>query len=84
MRVCELREKEVINVCDCRRLGHVIDVEFDPQTGCICQLIIPSPARFCGFFGRDAEYVIGWKCVRQIGPDIILVDVDLEKAYQKT
>lgn len=84
MRICELREKEVINISDCRRLGHVIDIEFDPNTGCICQLIIPSPSRFCGFFGRDAEYVIGWKCVRQIGADIILVDVDLEKAYQKT
>lgn len=84
MRICELREKEVINIGDCKRLGHVIDVEFDPCTGCICQLIVPGPSRFCGFFGRDAEYVIGWKCVRQIGADIILVEVDLKKSYQKT
>ena len=33
--------------------------------------------------GRDAEYLIGWKCIRQIGADIILVDVDLEKCMQK-
>ena len=26
MRVCELREKEVINVCNCKRLGNPVDV----------------------------------------------------------
>ena len=83
MRICELREKEVINIRDCQRLGRVLDIAFDLQTGAICQLILPGPSRFCGFFGRDAEYHIGWKCIRQIGVDIILVDVDLEKCMQK-
>ena len=66
MRICELREKEVINIRDCQRLGRVLDIEFDLHTGVICQLILPGPSRFCGFFGRDAEYLIGWKCIRQI------------------
>ena len=83
MRICELREKEVINIRDCQRLGRFLDIEFDLHTGAICQLILPGPSRFCGFFGRDAEYLIGWKCIRQIGADIILVDVDLEKCMQK-
>lgn len=83
MRICELREKEVINIRNCQRLGRVLDIEFDLHTGAICQLILPGPSRFCGFFGRDAEYLIGWKCIRQIGADIILVDVDLEKCMQK-
>ena len=82
MRICELREKEVINIRNCQRLGRVLDIEFDLHTGAICQLILPGPSRFCGFFGRDAEYLIGWKCIRQIGADIILVDVDLEKCMQ--
>jgi len=79
MRFCELREKEVINIRDCHKLGFVADIDFDPDTGCICQLIIPGPAKFCGFLGRDIEYIIGWKCVKQIGGDIILVDVDMEE-----
>ena len=33
MRICELRQKEVINVRDCQRIGFVMDVEFDPCTG---------------------------------------------------
>lgn len=48
MRICELREKEVINIRDCQRLGRVLDIEFDLHTGVICQLILPGPSRFCG------------------------------------
>lgn len=33
MRLCELREKNVINVCDCHCLGHVMDLELDECTG---------------------------------------------------
>ena len=29
MRLCELREKEVINICDGKRLGCIVDLEFD-------------------------------------------------------
>ena len=28
MRICELREKEVVNVCDGERLGNICDVDF--------------------------------------------------------
>ena len=79
MRVCELRQKEVVNIRDCQRIGFVVDVEFDPQTGTICRLIIPGQGKWCSLFGRDTEYIIGWKCVRQIGEDIILVDVCMEE-----
>ena len=36
MRICELREKEVINIRNCQRLGRVLDIEFDLHTGAIC------------------------------------------------
>ena len=38
----ELREKEVINICDGRRLGFVCDVEIEMPAGKICTLIIPA------------------------------------------
>lgn len=76
MRFCELRQKEVVNIRNCQRLGFVADIEFDVCKGEICQLIIPVSGKFCGIFGHDTEYVIGWRCVRQIGDDLILVDVD--------
>ena len=49
MRICELREKEVINIRDCQRLGRVLDIEFDLHTGVICQLILPVPVPFLRF-----------------------------------
>lgn len=32
MRVVDLRQKEVINICTCKTLGCPIDVEFNPKT----------------------------------------------------
>ena len=84
MRICELRQKEVINIKDCQRIGFVADVELDPKTGMICQLIVPGQGKWCGLLGRDTEYIIGWKCVRQIGADIILVDVCMEEITRPT
>ena len=55
MRICELKQKEVINICDCKRLGFITDVEFDCNTGCIYELIVPGPAKICGCLGRDTE-----------------------------
>lgn len=83
MRFCELRQKEVINICDCQRLGFVADIEFEPDTGRICKLIVPGPCKIWGILGRDHEYIIDYRCVKQIGPDVILVEVDPEKALQK-
>ena len=35
MRFCDLQQKEVINVCDCKCLGCVCDLEFDEKDGFI-------------------------------------------------
>ncbi len=83
MRLYDLKEKEVINVCDCRRLGFVSDVVFVFPSGHIAAFIVPGPGHICGIFGRDTEYVIPFSCVRQIGGDIILVDVKVEEILQK-
>ncbi|NLP34746.1 MAG: YlmC/YmxH family sporulation protein [Clostridiales bacterium] len=83
MRICELREKEVINCRDCMRLGYVCDIEFDICTGCITHIIVPGPAKVWGILGRDHEYVIKSCDIKQIGVDIILVDIDAEKCLIK-
>jgi YlmC/YmxH family sporulation protein len=83
MRICELKQKEVINICDCRRLGFVGDVDFDMETGCLLAIIVPGPGCFCGFLVREKEFVIPFCDIRQVGPDIILVNVDLEKATER-
>lgn len=79
MRFCEFREKEVINVCDCKRLGHVSDWVFDECTGCIEAIIVPKGNFFSGFLCDGTEYIIPFKCIKKIGRDIILVEIHEER-----
>lgn len=83
MRVCELRQKEVVNICSGRRLGCVVDVDINVCSGTVEYIIIPGPGRICGFLGTDSEYVIPFSCIKKIGPDMILVEVQEEKFLQK-
>ena len=83
MRICELRPKEVVNICSCRTLGCPLDIEFNPRTGCVEAMIVPVPGKMCGLFGPATEYVIPFSCIRQIGEDIILVEIQEEKCIKK-
>ena len=75
MRIYELRQKEVINVCSGQKLGQATDVEFSLEHGCIEAIIVPGPCKLWGILGRDQEYVIPFKCICNIGPDVILVEI---------
>lgn len=76
MLFSELKRKEVINIRDCRSLGRVSDLEFDECSGCICKLIINNNCRWFSLFSSEKEFEICFKDIRQIGPDIILVDIN--------
>ena len=76
MLFSELKCKDVINIRDCKKIGRVQDIEFNPCTGCIEKIIIPSCCgKFGGWFLTEPDYVICFNEIKQIGPDIILVDV---------
>ncbi len=76
MRFLELKQKEVINCKDCRRLGYVADLEIDPVSGCLKAIIVPGQGKFFTCFGTNQEYYIRFCNIVRIGPDIILVDID--------
>ncbi len=76
MLFSELRDKEVINIKNCKKLGHVCDLEFDKCSGQIFKIIVRDRYSFFNILGCcDSEYVILYKDIKQIGPDIILVDL---------
>ncbi len=83
MRIQDLKKKEIINACSCRVLGCARDLEFDLQSGCICSLIVTAPSKWGGWFSCDYEYVIPISCITQVGPDIILVEVEENRVRQK-
>lgn len=76
MRCCiaDLRNKEVVNVCDGKMLGYVCDVEIDINTGHVCEIIIPGENRGFGL-SKGGEVIISWDRIEKIGEDTILVNL---------
>ena len=72
-RVCDLRYKDVINVCDGTRLGFANDVEIDSVNARVISLIIYGRSRLFGLLGREEDTVILWNQIEVIGEDTILV-----------
>ena len=71
----EIREKEVINLCDGTRLGYACDFEIDASDGRICALIVPIQTGFLGL-GKGTDVVIPWRRIECIGEDAILVKLE--------
>ena len=75
-RFSSLQEKEVINICDGKRLGCVCDLELDIVTGKICTLVIPEDGGKWNFFGKELAFFVPLRCIRRIGDDILRTDDD--------
>jgi len=73
---CELRRKEIINVCDGARFGPLCDLELDTCTGELLALVVPGPPRFFGLIRSDEELVIPFCRIKKIGEDVILVEIE--------
>ena len=76
--VNDLRDKDVINICDGRRLGCVDDVEVDVNSGRLVAIIVPFDGRLFGF-GKTKNLVILWDSIEKIGDDTILVKIDVKE-----
>ena len=81
MRFSELKEKQVININNCKCLGCTAALEFDPCSGCISKIYVPPHGKFCNFPWNKAEYVIDFCQIKQIGPDVVLVDICEEASF---
>ena len=71
---CELRAKEVIDAVDGRRLGRISDAVFSGCGGGIEGIVVPVTKR--GFFFKPREVFIPWCCVKKIGEDVIIVELE--------
>lgn len=71
----DFKHKEVINITDGRRLGTVMDLEADLESGKINSIIVPGESKRFGFISKDNEIIIPWNRIKQIGDEIILVEI---------
>lgn len=73
----ELREKEIINLCDGARLGYADDFEFDLCDGKITALILCGERGLWGFGVKGGDLLIPWNKIECVGEETILVRLDL-------
>ena len=69
-----MHRKEVINVCDGKRLGFVDDVQVDTCTAELVAIVVHGRAKLFGLLGRCEDIVIGWRNIEVIGEETVLVN----------
>ena len=76
----DFKHKEVINICDGKRLGYVQDVCADLGSGRITSIIVPGATnRFMSLFSNNNDIIIPWEKITCISDDLILVDIGNNK-----
>lgn len=68
-----LKDKDVINICNGKRLGSITDLELDLKNGRIIKLLLPSGNKCFNFFSDKNMLCIPWQCIEKIGDDAVLV-----------
>ena len=71
----DLRNKEVINISDGKRLGYVCDIEVDITGGTLTALVLPGSKGMLWVLGKNSDIIIPWTQIKKIGDDIILVEI---------
>ncbi len=79
MSLSELRTKDVVNTLDGRRLGKVMDIEFDERDGRVEALVVPGEFKVGNVIrGEKCGVVIPWQRICKIGENVILVEIGPE------
>lgn len=76
---CELKKKDVINLCDGKNLGNIYDIAFDTCTGNILGIVLPINKGFFNIFKTSNDLFIPYSRICKIGIDIILVDIIMQE-----
>ena len=74
----ELKSKEIVNLSDGSKMGHIVDVLFDNLSGKISGIVVPGQKRI---FRKNDELFIPLEKVRRIGDDVILVRFDYPDSF---
>ncbi len=75
VKISDMRELEVINITDGKRLGMVNDIELDVERGRVDAFIMPGGVKGWMLFKRREEQQIPWEKLVNIGQDVILVEL---------
>ena len=73
MRLSEIQNKDVININTGMKIGNIIDIKINSETGKIESLILEK-RKFSSIFSSNDEIEIYWNQINKIGEDVILVE----------
>ena len=72
---CEMRSKEVVNMCDGKKLGHIIDLSIT-LSGQVLGLILPNDKNIFRTANSSNCLFVPWCNICRMGDDIILVNIE--------
>ena len=85
MRLSKLGGKEIVNLNDGGRLGILAesDLLIDERNGKIKALLVPDYKNQFSIFYDKSYLEIPWECVKKIGNDMIIIEVEEDEAGRK-
>lgn len=72
----ELKEKEIINVFDGKKLGRIVDILFDNASGIVRGIVVPGERKI---FRKNEDVFVPLERLKKIGDDVILVNLKLSQ-----
>lgn len=79
----QLRQMEIIDVSEGRRLGFISDIIFDDELTKIESFVVPPQSGIFSLFKKKDEIHIKWGQIKVIGIDIMLVDISGKNANDR-
>lgn len=75
----DLKIKEVVNLYDGKRLGHIIDMVFDSMSCKVLGVVVPAEKKL---FQKKDDIFISVEKIKKVGDDVILVKLDGLSGFQ--
>ena len=75
MKLSELQKKDIISIRDGKKIGRIIDVEFDINNGYMIHFVIEKAHYLKSIFSQSDELTIKFSQIKKMGEDVILIDI---------
>lgn len=75
MKLSELQRKDIINLNTGKKIGRIIDVELDKETGKMLYMIVETTKIFRSVLSSEREVSVKFEQIKKLGEDVILVDI---------
>ncbi len=68
----DLKNKDVINITDGKKLGHIVDIVFDSTNGQVIGIVVPGDKKL---FRKNDDIFVPLARLKKIGNDVIIVSL---------